>query len=219
VDLRQNDRRPKRRSIRLPGYDYSKPGAYFVSICTKDRKCLFGDIVNREMSLNAAGRMVEKWFGELENKFQDIRCDEYIIMPNHFHAIIQNIGVDPVGADLCVCPDDLCVCPDGCRGGPATEKTIPRKRMVDKHATGEHTGSPLQRVIQWFKTMTTNEYIRGVKQNGWLPFPGKLWQRNYYEHIIRNENEMARIQEYILNNLAQWATDRENPFVKMNQTP
>jgi hypothetical protein len=124
VDLRQNDRRPKRRSIRLPGYDYSKPGAYFVSICTKDRKCLFGDIVNREMSLNAAGRMVEKWFGELENKFQDIRCDEYIIMPNHFHAIIQNIGVDPVGADLCVCPDDLCVCPDDLRVCPRVSRMI-----------------------------------------------------------------------------------------------
>jgi REP element-mobilizing transposase RayT len=99
------------------------------------------------------------------------------------------------------------------------QKIIPEKRMVDKHATSEHTGSPLQRVIQWFKTMTTNEYIRGVKQNGWLPFLGKLWQRNYYEHIIRNENEMARIREYILNNPAQWTTDRENPFVKMNQTP
>ncbi len=82
------------------------------------------------------------------------------------------------------------------------------------NVTGEHTGSPLHRVIQWFKTMTTNEYIRGVKQHAWAPFPGKLWQRNYYEHIIRNENEMALIREYIMNNPAQWAMDRENPFVK-----
>jgi hypothetical protein len=115
-----------------------------------------------------------------------------------------------------VSPGDLCVCPGDSRGGPATEKIIPGKRMVDKHATGEHTGSPLHRVIQWFKTMTTNEYIRGVKQNGWPSFPGKLWQRNYYEHIIRNENEMARIREYITNNPAQWALDRENPSVKIN---
>ena len=99
------DTRPKRRSIRLRGYDYSQTGSYFVSICTKDRKCLFGDIENQEMALNDAGRMVDKWYVELENKFQDIRCDKYIIMPNHFHAIIQNIG--PVGADLCVCPDDI----------------------------------------------------------------------------------------------------------------
>ncbi len=66
--------------------------------------------------------------------------------------------------------------------------------------------------------MTTNEYIRGVKQHGWTPFPGKLWQRNYYEHIVRNENEMVRIREYIRNNPAQWATDRENPFAKTNNT-
>ena len=98
--------------------------------------------------------------------------------------------MDPVGADLCVCPDD-------CRHG---------------RTAGEHTGSPLHRVIQWFKTMTTNEYICGVKQHGWTPFPGKLWQRNYYEHIVRNENEMARIREYIMNNPAQWAADKENPF-------
>jgi len=136
----------------LPGYDYSRSGAYFVSICTKDRKCLFGDIVKREMLLNDAGG----WW-------------------------TNGNGV-----------------------GTATGNNI----------TGEHTGSPLHRVIQWFKTMTTNEYIRGVKQHAWAPFPGKLWQRNYYEHIIRNENEMALIREYIMNNPAQWATDRENPFVK-----
>jgi len=197
------DARPKRRSIRLRGYDYSRAGAYFVSICTKDRKCLFGDIENQEMALNDAGRMLDKWYLELGNKYQDIRCGEYIIMPNHFHAIIQNTGPVSVGADLCVCPDDLCVCPDDHRHG---------------RTSGEHTGSPLHRIIQWFKTMTTNEYIRGVKQHGWTPFPGKLWQRNYYEHIVRNENEMVRIREYIRNNPVQWATDRENPFAKTNNT-
>ena len=127
-------------------------------------------------------------------------------MPNHFHAIIKNIGVDPVGADLCVCPDDY-------QGRPTTEKTIPEKRVIGEHTSGEHTGSPLHRVIQWFKTMTTNEYIRGVKQYGWAPFPGRLWQRNYYEHIVRNENEMSRLREYIRNNPAQWATDKDNPSI------
>jgi putative transposase len=180
----------KRRSIRLPGYDYSRPGAYFVSICTKDRKCFFGDIANQKMVLNDAGKMVDKWYAELENKFHDIRCDEYIIMPNHCHAIMTNTGEAPVGADLCVCPD-----------AHRNERT-----------SGEHTGSPLHRVIQWFKTMTTNEYIRGVKQHGWTPIPGKLWQRNYYEHIVRNEKELARIREYIRNNPAHWDTDKENPF-------
>jgi len=88
-----------------------------------------------------------------------------------------------VGADLSVCPED---------------------------SKGEHTGSPLHEMIQWFKTMTTNEYIRGVKQLGWIPFDRKLWQRNYYEHIIRNEKELHRIREYIQNNQLKWALDREN---------
>jgi hypothetical protein len=80
--------------------------------------------------------MVGKWYIELGHKFEDIQCDEYIVTPNHFHAIIQNTG--PVGADLCVCPDD----------------------DRDGRTSGEHTGSPLQRVIQWFKMMTTNKYSR-----------------------------------------------------------
>lgn len=90
----------------------------------------------------------------------------------------------------------------------------PKGRKTEEHTSGEHTGSPLHRVIQWFKTMTTNEYIRGVKQSGWVPFPGRLWQRNYYEHIVRNENEMSRIREYIKNNPARWATDKDNPFIE-----
>jgi len=104
-------------------------------------------------------------------------------MPNHFHAIIvNNGGGNPVsvGADLRVCPD----------------------------ISGEHAGSPLHRVVQWFKTMTTNEYIRGVKTLGWQPFNKKLWQRNYWEHIIRNEQSYQRIENYIINNPVKWKNDR-----------
>ena len=78
------DSSPNRSSIRLLGYEYSRAVTYFVSICTKERKCLFGDIENQAMALNAAGRMLDKWHVELENKFKDIRYDEYIIMPNHY---------------------------------------------------------------------------------------------------------------------------------------
>ena len=92
-----------RRSIRLKGYDYSQAGLYFITICCQDRACLFGKIKNGILQLNDAGRMVEKWYRELENKFPDIRCREMIVMPNHFHCIIENTGT-PVGADLRVCP-------------------------------------------------------------------------------------------------------------------
>ena len=184
-----------RRSIRLKGYDYAQAGAYFVTVCTQNRECLFGDIVAGEMVLNDAGRMAEKWYLELANKFFDIKYDEYVIMPNHIHGVIQNVG-----ADLRVCPDpDLRVCPDDDPDEYA------------EHAPGEHTGSPLPRVVQWFKTMTTNAYIHGVKQHDWPPFPGRLWQRNYYERIIRNDGELNDIREYIVNNPLKWEMDRENP--------
>jgi len=76
---------------------------------------------------------------------------------------------------------------------------------------GGHIGPPLSQVIQWFKTMTTNAYIRGVKSERWPAFAGRLWQRNYYEHIIRNEADLTRFRAYIAANPAQWAVDRENP--------
>ncbi len=171
-----------RRSIRLAGYDYAQVGAYFVTICSQDRACLFGEVVAGDMRLNDAGQMIEKWWLELNHKFPTIETDVYVVMPNHFHGIA--ITAENVGADLCV--------------GPGIQ--------------GAHIGAPLPTVVQWFKTMTTNEYIRGVKKFGWLPFRSYLWQRNYYEHIIRDEISLNCIRQYIIDNPAQWSFDRENPM-------
>ena len=120
------------------------------------------------MILNAVGRMVEKWWQELTNKFKLIETDVHVVMPNHFHGILLIVG-----ADLCVCPnyDDVCTA-----------------------NMGAHTGAPLPRIVQWFKTMTTNDYIRGAKIGTWSRFSGKLWQRNYYEHVIRNEKSLRAIR-------------------------
>ena len=82
----------------------------------------------------------------------------------------------------------------------------PPLRMDDTDL-GEHTGSPLSSVVRWFKTMSTNEYIRGVKQLGWPPFDRKLWQRNYYEHIIRDDVSLLNIAYYIENNPSHWQDD------------
>jgi REP element-mobilizing transposase RayT len=177
-----------RRSIRLKGYDYSRAGAYFVTICTHHHQCLFGRIENGVMFLNDAGEMISRWWNELKNKYANIEIDDYVVMPNHFHGIIHIVG-----ADLCVCPDNN-----------------------SERIKGEHAGSPLQRtpiykMAQWFKTMTTNKYILNVKQNHWKPFNGTLWQRNYYEHIIRNETSFHKIRQYIINNPTTWATDQLNP--------
>ena len=97
-----------RRSIRLKEYDYSQLGLYFITIVLQNRECLIGEIVNDKMILNDAGQMIARWYFELENKFSNAKCHEYIIMPNHIHAIIEIIvnpkTVNTVGADLCVCP-------------------------------------------------------------------------------------------------------------------
>ncbi len=212
-----------RRTIRLRGYDYSSPGAYFVTICVQNRACLFGDIRNGEMDLNDAGRMVTKWYNELENKFPDIQCDAFICMPNHVHFIIITVR-----ADLRVCPENWgeqsnwgehtgspqrngSPQQNGSpqRNGSSQRNGLPQQHglMGEQSKWGEHTGSPLQKIVQWYKTMTTNEYIRMVKQNGWKPFDGKLWQRNYYEHIVRNEYELNKIREYIINNPFNWRSD------------
>jgi putative transposase len=92
-----------RRSIRLKGYNYSQQGLYFVTMCVRGRLCLFGEIKDGEMILNDAGIMINKWYVELENKFNDIKSLEHVVMPNHFHCVIENTGVH-VGADLCVRP-------------------------------------------------------------------------------------------------------------------
>jgi len=184
--MRYNPDIHHRRSIRLKDYDYTQRGLYYITICTQNRACLFGEIANDNMYLNQSGNMIVKWVAEIENKFNDIKIPSFIIMPNHFHAIINTIT--PVGADLRVCPK------------PAN--------APGKHIQGKHIGSPLHGVVQWFKTMTTNEYIRGVKTMGWKSFDRKLWQRNYYEHIICNKQSYIKIVEYIENNPKKWIEDK-----------
>ncbi len=221
--MRRNSRKSSRRSIRLPGYDYSQTGAYFVTICTKDRECLFGDIVNRKMVLNNAGRMADVVWNELPKFYPRVSTDGFQIMPNHIHGIIvitRSDVVPSVGAGPCACPVDAQsranVQPREGRqpkgdGQPQGVAPTAVKSRVER-------GLSLPDIVHRFKTMTTKRYADGVKQHGWPSFPGKLWQRNYYEHIIRDENDMTRIREYINNNPSQWDTDRENPMAKQTTT-
>jgi REP element-mobilizing transposase RayT len=166
-----------RRSIRLSGYDYSRPGAYFATICTQKRWCLFGSIVNGEMRLNDAGRIVQEVWGELPARFPQVGIDNFIVMPNHIHGIIL------VGAQFIA---------------PSNSPPENPARDVIGHAprVGE--------IIRAYKAMSTRE----IRRTGKADFS---WQRNYYEHIVRNEESLNRIQEYIVNNPSQWDVDRENP--------
>ena len=185
---------PQRKSIRLKGYDYSKAGLYFITICTQNRACLFGNIVNGEMILNDAGEMIETEWLNLKNRFPNIELHEYVTMPNHFHGILEITVGTTVGAPLVVAPNEM-VAPNDDYGQPQgiapTDKTV-----------GEMIGA--------FESITTNEYIRGVKTGIYPPFDKRIWQRNYWEHIVRNENEYNRISEYIINNPQKWQNDKLN---------
>jgi REP element-mobilizing transposase RayT len=202
--MKYDPKKHHRRSIRLQEFDYTSPGWYFVTICTDHRDCVFGDVVDGEMKLNDAGLMVERVWCELPDHYQGVDIDEHVVMPNHFHGII--VLTDSIWAGLRACPDGS-VPQQGDSGDP---------HGVAKANTGQPQGVvptrlSLPDVVHRFKTMTTTKYISGVKQHNWPQFPRKLWQRNYFERVVRNERELQRIREYIINNPLKWAEDRENP--------
>jgi REP element-mobilizing transposase RayT len=186
-----------RRSIRLPGYDYAQIGAYFVTIVTQGRVCLLGEVVNGETRLNDAGRIIQAAWDKLPDHYPGVECDEFIVMPNHVHGIIVLVDDSDSGIDVGAGPR---ACPG---------KAKPQKSGQPQ---GVAPTMSLADVVHRFKTLTTKRYIDGVKASDWTPFAGRLWQRNYYEHVIRGENELNRIREYIRNNPLQWAMDRENPM-------
>lgn len=181
-----------RKSIRLPKYDYSQNGAYFITLCTQNKECLFGKIANETMLINNAGTMIKSEWLELPNRFDHVELSEYVVMPNHFHGIIiletpQNKSLN-VGAPL-----------------------VGAHQIIEAPTThGQPQGSPLQsisNIIGAFKSITTHRYIQGVKKYQWPLFDKKLWQRNYYEHIIRNEESLNEIIDYIATNPMNWHKD------------
>ena len=193
-----------RRSIRLKGYDYTSPGAYFVTICTQEHVCIFGDVVDDEMVLNVAGRMVQAIWESIPKRFPTIQSDVHVIMPNHFHAIIVITDAH--------CRGDPCGRP-GARAGTGTRAGT---RPAPTVPTGATRRPALGDVVGAFKSITTHEYISGVRNKGWPPFDKRLWQRNYWEHIIRNETAYQRIYQYIENNPASWEDDQLHPNAPAN---
>jgi len=200
-----------RKSIRLKGYDYSQTGLYFITICCQNRACLFGEIpVGADLRvcpapktiLNDAGIMIESEWLKLPERFINIELHEYIVMPNHFHAILQIVG-----AALVVAQNDTVAQNDMI---DATEKGQPQGIAPTIAPIIAPTGKTVGDMVGAFKSITTVEYIRGVKNDDWQRFDGKLWQRNYWEHIIRNQNEYQRISEYIINNPINWNLDKLN---------
>lgn len=180
---------------------------------------MFGKIEDDEMILNDAGIMIKKWWEKLPEKFPDIELDVFQIMPDHFHGIIINTGVGIAGMNPCVQPMQQ---PPNNNSNNTLQMGLTHGSARTGNAEGEtgistdvemifdeHKCSSLFQLIQWFKTMSTNEYIRGVNTLGWPRFNKRLWQRNYYECIIRNEPSQQRIANYIINNPANWNKEKK----------
>jgi putative transposase len=179
-----------RRSIRLQGYDYSQAGAYFITICCDKKVCRFGEIVGAEftpaqnagaqMSLNEYGEIAYNEWGKLAERFPNFELDVFQIMPNHIHGII-------------VLNDSV---------------------ALQQNHSGQPQGiaPTVSDIVGAYKSLVANECLKTWKSK-WgdvdtVPMMGKLWQRNYYEHIIRDEQSYQRISEYIVNNPAKWLDDK-----------
>ncbi len=204
-----------RRSVRFSGYDYSAAGGYYVTVVAFHRECLFGEIVDGEMRLNALGRIVrEEWFRSAEIR-KEIRLeeDEFVVMPNHIHGIIW---IYDVGADG-VRPDD----------GQQIIKPTGFNARGAYHAPLQRPPKSLGSFIAGFKASVTSRAGReligraGIEPASAISGPrgpdnsANIWQRNYYEHIIRDQKDYERIAGYILANPSNWNADDENPEIAL----
>ncbi len=184
--------RPDRRSIRLKGYDYNQAGAYFVTIVTQDRAHLFGEVVGGDIRLNAYGQIVRRCWQEIPMHFPNASVDDFIVMPNHVHGIIVIMENDIIVGATHASPQP------SPQPGPQTSAHPPRPHGPQRRSVASIVGS--------FKSAASRRIndLRGT--------PGQsVWQRNYYEHIIRDDESLNRIRQYILDNPARWALDQENP--------
>ncbi len=174
-----------RRSIRLKGYDYALPGAYFVTLVTQAHQCLFGEVVGEQMFENRFGKIVRRSWRELPNHYPYLVLDSFIVMPNHIHGII--------------------VLKDSYKGGSFYNVNS----NADDGQTRPYgfTGHGLPEIVRAFKSFSARR-INQIRH-----MPGVVvWQRNYYERIIRDEKEWDQTRLYIIENPHQWVDDPENPL-------
>lgn len=185
-----------RRSIRLKGYDYSQSGLYFITLCTVDRTCMFGNVVEGKMQLNDIGQLVEQeWLNTINIRHDNVRLHNYIVMPNHFHAIIE------------------------IRRG---ESHSPQSHSPYSHSSQSHlsqsnsssitnecniNGKDLPRRMK-SPSKTVGAIVRGFKGAVSRQLGYSIWQRNYYEHIIRTDASYRHISNYIENNPTKWQSDK-----------
>ena len=193
--MKYNPQIHHRKSIRLKGYDYSQAGLYFITICCQDRECRFGKIENDKMILNNWGKIADECWLEIPKHFPNVILHEYIVMPNHVHGIIELVNDDNVVGVENFHP--LQHHNESQRN--EFQKMIPRS--IGSIVKGFKIG-----VTKWFRI---NEDV-SLGDGNFQPQQSqrKLWQRNYYEHIIRNEQSYQTISDYIINNPVKWKGDK-----------
>jgi len=169
------------KSIRLKEYNYSFPGAYFVTICVKDRKCLFGDVVNGKMILSQIRMIVEKCLEDIPRHFENVEIAVFVAMPNHVHAIVNIYDDDTIGQ---------------------THAFDSQRHAFDLQRDRKHQKLPI--IIGSFKSAVSKEIHKR------FPSVHFEWQPSYHDHIIRTETAMENIQGYIIQNPDNWNTDLEN---------
>ncbi|MCC7165367.1 MAG: transposase [Anaerolineae bacterium] len=196
--------RHHRRSIRLKGYDYTQAGAYYITIVTHQRQCFFGEIVNAEMKPSDLGQTALNCWLAISEHHPHADLDEFVIMPNHIHGIIvitdnARRGVPGKGVQL------NAPTPPPASDAPGHTTKIPKPRDATNpfSVLSPHQKS-LGVIVRTYKAAVTTA-CRAMQRYDFG------WQKNYYDHIIRNDRDLNRIREYIFNNPFNWHTDTENP--------
>ena len=184
--MKYNPDTHNRRSIRLKGYDYSQAGAYFVTVCIKERHCLFGKISEGNITLSEIGAVARDLWLRIPEHFGNVRLDEFVVMPNHLHGIIIIDNNNDVGVQY---PDN----------DVRVQYIEPLPNQFQK-IIPKSIGS----IIRSYKAAVTRQCNRNNKEHF-------RWQRNYYDHVIRNDESLSRIRDYIVQNLSKWDDDIENP--------
>ncbi|MDP5018807.1 transposase [Anabaena sp. UHCC 0187] len=198
--MKYNPKIHHRQSIRLRGYDYSEPGAYFITICTQNRECNLGEIINGEMKLTVRGFIIDEFWLKIPEHFPNVELDEFVVMPNHVHGII-------------VINDNF---NEGRKHQQNHEEARETEADRDTEAGGEtpplRKKTTLGQIIAYYKYQTT-KIINQIDDT-----PGmRIWQRNYYDRIIRNQKILDIARQYIFQNPLRWNKDPNNPY-KLSQS-
>ncbi|MEW5925233.1 MAG: transposase, partial [Candidatus Zixiibacteriota bacterium] len=195
--MKDKEQTRNRHSIRLTDYDYSSEGVYFVTMCAYRNRYLFGHLIEEQIQLSEAEKIVDNEWLNIPVRFPNVFLDEYVIMPNHMHGIVI------VGATLAIA-----------LSGHERAGASPAPTRLDSKIMCKTERPSLGRIIGAFKSLSNGKCVEYIEKNNVLEKFGRLWQRSFYDHVIRSDGELNQIRKYIIDNLRKWQIDQgitENP--------